>query len=73
MHGEKLLIWESKRVVSCQGGHGMIGEVIGDPYRFIVQTGGGLLEILSLTYEGNELSGFQLMKRLSDSSIVLGM
>jgi methionyl-tRNA formyltransferase len=73
LHGEKLLIWESKRVVSCQGGHGMIGEVIGDPYRFIVQTGGGLLEILSLTYEGNELSGFQLMKRLSDSSIVLGM
>ncbi len=55
--GNKLTLWESRRVDGQAEPKGIFGEVLDISDRLLVRTGSGILEILSLSFDGKDMTG----------------
>ena len=58
----KLTIWSSKKTDDFYDISVSIGDFFDQEGRFFIKTGSGALEVLSLTYEGNDMSGVEFVR-----------
>lgn len=69
--GEKLTIWESRISNDHTESASVPGEVVFDRNALLVRTGTGALEIISLRYKNDEVSGSDFRKMLTPVNAIL--